>query len=501
MKRQRQTVTTCVYAYGCLPPTAGWTAAQEEWARQRTLWDVLVDLDDAHDARVWTAAAAHDAEIARAQTTMQAHTDRLDALITERRARRQQARGAVPTPELDAAIEAEAAARRTVRHGLFARLKAWRTDHAEEAQALERQRRAANAEARRRSDLYWANYNRVLDDFERARMTTRKLGRRVRRTDPSVDRGILTVQIQRTVSGLGASPRELEDGTYLQLQLQREATGRHATLLLRVNADGLRLACPVLLHRPLPPDSRVKRAQFTWFRDGHRKRYQLALTVTRPAADPAVHPGTSAIGLDLGWRLQDDGALLVATGYDSRGTIHRWTRDARWMTSMDTAEDPDGIGRDDDRERAACLNRRAWLIRQRREQYRLLAVELCDRYAVIGIEQWNLARTARVKQTETSEPVLPAPARSQRVRAALSVLRQAIRLRAAKTGAQIVEITGPSTCQCADCGHVQTPADRAELVWTCPGCRRAWDQDVNAAKNLLAAATGASGPVMAVATA
>lgn len=44
--------------------------------------------------------------------------------------------------------------------------------------------------------------------------------------------------------------------------------------------------------------------------------------------------------------------------------------------------------------------------------------------------------------------------------------------------------TADSTRQCADCGHVNTWAEkeRAELVLTCAGCSRSWDQDRNAAR-------------------
>jgi transposase len=49
--------------------------------------------------------------------------------------------------------------------------------------------------------------------------------------------------------------------------------------------------------------------------------------------------------------------------------------------------------------------------------------------------------------------------------------------------------------QCHRCGHVNTPPPswRGDLIWRCTSCKALWDQDENAARNLLAAAVGASG--------
>jgi hypothetical protein len=63
---------------------------------------------------------------------------------------------------------------------------------------------------------------------------------------------------------------------------------------------------------------------------------------------------------------------------------------------------------------------------------------------------------------------------------------------AKKFGTRIVWVNGPTTQQCARCGErTSPPRDRSELIWTCSCCGTQWDQDVNAARNLLAAAAGA----------
>ncbi|MGC8530359.1 MAG: zinc ribbon domain-containing protein, partial [Leptospirillia bacterium] len=43
------------------------------------------------------------------------------------------------------------------------------------------------------------------------------------------------------------------------------------------------------------------------------------------------------------------------------------------------------------------------------------------------------------------------------------------------------------------CGHVNRTGKREDLLWTCDGCGEGWDQDENAAKNLLRTAEIANG--------
>jgi hypothetical protein len=249
---------------------------------------------------------------------------------------------------------------------------------------------------------------------------------------------------------------------------------------------------PVMIHRPLPLEGRIKRVQVTWWIDGAQRRFQAAFTIVKPASPPVTHPGQAAIGVDLGFRLQADGSLLVATGVDSNGVIHRWALPASWMAQMDYA-DAEPEHPDQERAWVEKRNLRAKLIRRRGEYYMTaIARPLCQTYAVIALEKWNMAQTARKKRNETAEPELPPPVRRNRHRAALSTLRDAIKLQAKKFGTRIIWIKGPTTQHCAHCGErTRMPQNRSELIWTCSRCGAKWDQDINAARNLLAAATGA----------
>ncbi len=64
------------------------------------------------------------------------------------------------------------------------------------------------------------------------------------------------------------------------------------------------------------------------------------------------------------------------------------------------------------------------------------------------------------------------------------------RLAALISAGALLVATGPSTLICRQCGAVKRPKDRAARIWSCEECSAVYDQDANAAQNLLAASTG-----------
>ncbi|MDD2606038.1 MAG: zinc ribbon domain-containing protein, partial [Desulfobacteraceae bacterium] len=143
-------------------------------------------------------------------------------------------------------------------------------------------------------------------------------------------------------------------------------------------------------------------------------------------------------------------------------------------------------------------NLRSKLIGRRREIYRLAAREIAQSYRIIGIEDMDLSKMAKTKKSDFGDNELFAAARAQRVRAAVHSLREEIEHQAVKHGAQIVYSTAYTTCRCRVCGQITRQHDRSMLVWVCEHCGATWDQDFNAAGNLMAAASGASADVTGV---
>lgn len=576
MKRSADTHESLVYAYGCGQPISGVEHLRDEHLRQRAMWDALVMADRRAERAQWDAART-DPAIDALVIEIDRLTAAIEVAVKARRAERAKARAKVDTPDLDATIAELADQRRACNRELWPLLKTWRKDNKDIVIAVERERYAENKAIRHQSGLWWCNYERVGDSFERGRLTAKKRGGQMRLSDPARTDGVLTVRIQATKTGRGATIDEIMRGAVNALRItpvdlvqptradRRRAS--HTTLDMRIDAAGHRLVIPLVLHRLPPPEARIKSAQLTWRIEGERLRYQLALTLSQPAISRA-HPSPMACGVDLGWRLQPDQSLLVATVTDGRA-IERITLPAEWMAGMDQVErlqahlddnaieiarayhetiehlDDDlraplmgwrprlGAGhvnverlasavrarieavkgtqaRADvpadirhwyDRYRHLSLwrdNLRAKLQRQRRELYRLAARRIAQGYALIGIEDFDLSEVAKTKQRapETGDNPLHAAARANRQRACVHLFRDELKHQARKHGAELAIIKGATTRHCHACGHLNKgPADRADRVWVCEGCGATWDQDINAAQNLLDAATGNS-PVL-----
>lgn len=128
--------------------------------------------------------------------------------------------------------------------------------------------------------------------------------------------------------------------------------------------------------------------------------------------------------------------------------------------------------------------RKNGLIRRRKDLYRNLAARLAKKYKVIAVEavDWAIAY---------KNSTLPAPAVTLRGLAAPGELLACIKQAAKKYGARIIEHEGVSTWKCHGCGTMFEPKDKTQLIQTCPHCGLSWDQDRNAALNLLAEAESA----------
>lgn len=144
----------------------------------------------------------------------------------------------------------------------------------------------------------------------------------------------------------------------------------------------------------------------------------------------------------------------------------------------------------DKRRRDEMDNLRDKTLRRRREGYRIAVKSLVERYAVIGLEKFDLRQVAKLEQANGDENELPAPARRYRQLAGVSEFRDWLKTKAKSEGSELVEVDGPTTMTCRQCGTINRPADRAALHWQCTGCHAVWDQDINAAHNILDAVCG-----------
>lgn len=401
MKRQPPSTESLVYAYGCGEPTAGLQHAEVEQERCGALWDRLVGIERDCDQEIIAAAAADVPAIAAAHCEQQAALRDMRAAGDDAAARKA-ARGRL--------IAAERA--------LWPLLADWRRANKPTLQELEQRRRSRVAAARRASPAWWPNYNAVIQRYDTARIETRRRGRRLRERDLSRDDGCLTLQIQRTRSGLGAAPHELQDGTVRALQIGAVPAGAYdpavfrgerdrlcqVTLEMRVDTAGHMLRLPVWMHRPLPADARIKAAQLVWHREaGGPRRWGLRLTISRPRQEVEHDaPGVAAV-VRIGAAMA--GSHLRVAACETTGgaapPIAPCGLDAHWLAMMDRVAVLQGIERDDDAPRVDRIRARmerpgllARLLRRRREIYRLWARAVAQAHGSIRVETPALSELA-----------------------------------------------------------------------------------------------------------
>jgi hypothetical protein len=391
VKRAKADTESLVYAYGCGQPIAGWSEAKAEAERCGMLWDRLVQIERMADAEVIAAAGGDVPRIVE-----------LDAI---RRAERATKADGWKVRIRDAERE------------LWPLLSAWRRDHHDELRAIEDRRRERVTEARHGTECWWPNYNAVIARYETARVETRKRGRNLRLRDIARDDGCLTVQIQRTRSGLGASPAELSDGSLSMLSIgivpaaaydptaafrgERDRMCR-TVVEMRIDSAGNALRLPVWMHRPLPADCRIKSAQIVWQPRGTRMEYGLRLTISRPRVERAsmAPPAASArVRIDI---RDHGGGLHVAEVTSWPGEhVDRVMLDRRWCVGMDRVDRLPAVianaslpDQQRIRARLELPGLRTRLLRRRREQYRLAARQIAMTHQRIVVETPALSEAA-----------------------------------------------------------------------------------------------------------
>lgn len=284
----------------------------------------------------------------------------------------------------------------------------------------------------------------------------------------------------RGVIALDVGWRRVADG--LRVALWRDDTGQqgevvlpHSWLNLMNYADKLQLlrqnACNVLREDLLD-----------WLKDADREQLPVWFRETAVSWSRWRQPGRFA-AFALRWReaveAGEDTWLGPAWGHgthqqDTAGIYQRlqaWRRMDRKLWD----------------EHASLVDR---LVAERRESYRQFAATVAHRYERVVMEDLDLRRLARRKApAKTDAVVLHAGARHQRWLAAVSVLRLALADACGRTGTVIEKRkTAFTTRTCHVCGGEASSTGIVALWWQCEQCGAEWDQDDNAARNLLAAA-------------
>lgn len=300
----------------------------------------------------------------------------------------------------------------------------------------------------------------------------------------------------------------------------------------------------VCLHRPLPSEGTVRRAHLVVERHHAHPypRYSLVVVVEEAAGEAAPRQGGRVWGVDVGWR-RVEGGLRVALAWSDDGAVHELVLPERLLGAYAWA-DRFRSGRDQQRNsiRQALAEYRqanqarlpAWLREelahvgqwQSPGRFRWLVAHW-ERHAgdeavydllvgwarqdshlaacVAGAQQragkwrenlfgiWLKALLAEARAVvvedanwrELSQEVDEhGPQGQQRRIASVGRLLERLRQTAEREGVEVVRLPAANTTRrCSWCGQLNDSGP--DLVQTCGGCQRQYDQDLNAARNLV----------------
>lgn len=505
-----------VYRYGLVVRPGGRLAGEvinrdralDAMRGRNALWNAFVELERTHQAAIEALLAVEHPAYAEAKAAAEA-SDGPDwtTVKSERRAA-----FALPTVKLALA-------------------------------SMETTRRARVKELCRESQLYWCNYEDVVQAYDQARRKPGELHFHAW----SREVGKLTVRWQQGLADPFAGDS--------RMQLTQPDARGHALARVRIASDDrapIWFEAPVVIHRPLPNGATVRSASVLRERIGTKERWHLVLVLSLP---DEVHPKSGPVAaVDLGFRKVPDG-LRVATWLSDTGGAGSVVLPGRWIRGMAKVDDIQAIRQHNFNEAIAAVRKwldgqkdlaewlsaatatisrwvaparlaaltlawrdqrldgdadiyeliESWRKRdkhlleyqahlrdqlqgQREHLYREFAAMLVANHGTVRLESFDLRKVARVKRKGQTDPEneLVSVARHQRVLAAPSLLRLAITNAARQEGTAIETMVATnSTRQCSWCGHVDDFDAAAELMHQCSACGRTWDQDVNAARNLL----------------
>lgn len=331
-------MTTLVYRYGLLPPTAGGDLIAEQISRAHQYAHRLTEIERTRRAAVQAAAPA-DVLALRAEVDA-----RVAALAEARqaiRATRQRTRTRSETAgDRERVTEARAALREAKERWKVARAAAHEDAGAIERRAvIEGEAQAAIREARATSGVFWGTYLRVEQAAEQARRAP---------VEPHFRRwtgdGAVSVQCQH-----GLPVADLVDGGDRRVQITampEPIPGRKGKprprLRLRVGSEGrdpVWAEWPVILHRPLPSGSTLLWADVHRSRVAGRDEWSAHLTLRLAEDWRREACGTGLLAVDLGWRQRGDDILRVGYWRHEDGRHEEILLEPRIVTGLRKADD------------------------------------------------------------------------------------------------------------------------------------------------------------------
>jgi hypothetical protein len=347
------------FKYGMLEPVAGFDqAAIDVLFLRNKLWNSLVELERAHRERYRSLITGSDEEL----SAIQARLDQIEAERAELVRRKKQARAMVRSKKVDTSEHDDRIDRLMAeRSDLRAKAKDIRLRVKEKVKPaisdLEKERYEAVKRLIHEAGLWWCNQETVIAAYDVARVKAMKENAELRfrsfdGTGKFAVRQSGGFALSDLVAGKLSFARleALPDANFVHLSERgkRSRARHHLTMTILTYKDEsgkLRrheVTWPIVLHRPLP-EGTIKFIHVQRKRIG--KEFQWTCSITMEVDEiqktPIDHPSRAACGIDIGYRLVNDG-LRVAVIADTSGEIDRLTLPKDWIEKMDHVESIQG---------------------------------------------------------------------------------------------------------------------------------------------------------------
>jgi hypothetical protein len=293
-----------VYRYGLLDPIEGADRVRDQIRGAHRYYNTLIGIERRRRDAVAAAYSTHPRigglELERGQ-----HEARLD--------------GARKAKDVDAMRDAMAALREN-RQALRAERLAAKQDPeiARMISEASAEAKGASRAARAASGVYWGTYLIVEQAVDAARKKPSMPHFRSWRGD-----GAVAVEI---IHGMGVKDALKCDDARLRIDpCPQPVPGRGGKPLprvsLRVGSDDQRAPIwatwPMIYHRLLPPDARIKWARVVREYTGGKARWSLHVTLDDAAVPRAEACGVGVVAVDLGWRRSPGGLLACEFGSET----------------------------------------------------------------------------------------------------------------------------------------------------------------------------------------
>lgn len=321
----RESTTVLIRKYGLLDPIDWGSDCEGQLLLQNTLWNRLVGIERETQTRCRKILSA-DADYAQLITELRA----LDIEIADHWRRRRSPDHAIAAGETVAQIRALILRRRQLTQRERELRAALRPQFASALLQVDIERKAAVKRARQESGLWWGNYNAVCAAYERARVRALRSGAtlRFRAFDG-------TGRFRNQIVG-GMSVEDLFAGSHSQVCAAHLADDAHThpvraerrrlsrttltATVYTVSRERRSLTWPMIMHRPIPEDARIKEIVVTRKREGTRFRWAAIFICTRvtSVSSPKPMPRIAQVALACH---QDDDGVRVATVSDTEGHV------------------------------------------------------------------------------------------------------------------------------------------------------------------------------------